>query len=176
MEGCTEQKNPAWKALQARSQCPRKVTYCARTPLRPYVRRATEGIHCDRRLSPPTPSPASPGLASLSTHPGAHAGDKLIQRKNARVGRRLTLQPRYASWPSRRDAQNAPQGSGRLLRMRAQCTCKGRGWFLGAQRNLALSISESPHHSKSILPYCQPIPQPSECTPAPANRSGEYRL
>ena len=106
----------------------------------------------------------------------AHAGDKLIQRKNARVGRRLTLQPRYASWPSRRDAQNAPQGSGRLLRMRAQCTCKGRGWFVGAQRNLALSISESPHHSKSILPYCQPIPQPSECTPAPANRSGEYRL
>ena len=33
-----------------------------------------------------------------------------------------------------------PQGSGRLLRMRAQCTCKGRGWFVGAQRNLALSI------------------------------------
>ena len=70
----TEQKNPAWKALQARSQCPRKVTYFARTPLRPYVRRATEGIHCDRRLSPPTPSSASPGLASLSTHPGAALG------------------------------------------------------------------------------------------------------
>ena len=37
------------------------------------------------------------------------------------------------------------------------------GWFVGAQRNLALSISESPHHSKSILPYCQPTSQPSEC-------------
>ena len=84
--------------------------------------------------------------------------------------------PRYALLPSRRDAQNAPQGGGRLLRMRAQCTCKGRGWFVGAQRNLALSISESPHHSKSILPCCQPTPQPSECTPAPANRSDEYRL
>ena len=84
---CAVQLSHAWSvALSKRTQLGRpckpvlnvpvrlRISHVPATPLRPYVRRATEGIHCDRRLSPPAPSSASLGLASLSTHPGAALG------------------------------------------------------------------------------------------------------
>ena len=74
---CTEQKKPTGKPLQARTLFPNSVTIYARPP--PAIRTSPHrryhgGHHCDRRLSPPAPTSANPGLASLSTHPGAALG------------------------------------------------------------------------------------------------------
>ena len=77
VEGCTEPFKPTRKVLPALTLSPRNVTLYARTPGHTYAPppwRCRRRPHCNRRPLPAAPSAASPGLASLSTHPGAALG------------------------------------------------------------------------------------------------------